>query len=289
MKALTRVEPLNAGVVGQDLPQSDNEESSPMNQDFQAHLDICAQCFNHPLELCPLGGSLLYQGVLPPSAPARTGETTAVDVPCHDAICPKCGHYFETDIPEKEAANDARAYAGRSRDPVPDSTEAVSQSNMAPVAVSEPSDRDHLMMTWAELLGYVAVLKHAAAQAVENLLIAKDFLHQSGTDPETFIDDAIDGLKRLREVPAPVVTTPAGPFEDWTPEFTVYLVRFGPSWPWRVESVWMDEDSAKRRAAVRGAGWHVQRYSHIQPPAAPVLPVGREKEKEDSRTRVDME
>lgn len=33
--------------------------SSRTRADFHAHLDACAQCANHPFELCPEGAKLL--------------------------------------------------------------------------------------------------------------------------------------------------------------------------------------------------------------------------------------
>lgn len=54
-------------------------------------------------------------------------------------------------------------------------------------------------------------------------------------------------------------------FSGWVPEFTVWLVRRGSRFPMTVDSVFTDEKSAQRRAALLGAanGWKAMRYSHL--------------------------
>lgn len=58
-------------------------------------------------------------------------------------------------------------------------------------------------------------------------------------------------------------------FKDWTPEFTVWLVRRGKRFPMVVDSVFVREELAEKRAALLGKdeGWHAMKYSHIQPSA----------------------
>ena len=35
--------------------------------DFHAHLDVCYQCRNHPMNLCPTGAVLLQRAAFPPN------------------------------------------------------------------------------------------------------------------------------------------------------------------------------------------------------------------------------
>lgn len=78
-------------------------------------------------------------------------------------------------------------------------------------------------------------------------------------------------------------TAPASPlqepdgFEDWTPAFTVYLVR-RKTWPMEVDTVFLSATDAERRAAILNAnarpghsGWHAVKYSHLKPPAVPAV------------------
>lgn len=37
--------------------------NDPKMDAFHAHLDVCKQCFNHPLELCPIGNGLIRAAV----------------------------------------------------------------------------------------------------------------------------------------------------------------------------------------------------------------------------------
>jgi hypothetical protein len=79
-------------------------------------------------------------------------------------------------------------------------------------------------------------------------------------------------------------------FDGWTPEFTVYLVRNGHHWPMEVDCVFLDEESAKKRAALRGPEWWAMKYSGLVPPktdpadALPSVPPVQDKHDDDDHT-----
>jgi hypothetical protein len=54
-------------------------------------------------------------------------------------------------------------------------------------------------------------------------------------------------------------------FRDWTPEFTVWVVREGHSWPMQIDTVFVNEADARARAATRGGKWRAMKYQHIEP------------------------
>lgn len=56
-------------------------------------------------------------------------------------------------------------------------------------------------------------------------------------------------------------------YDGWTPEFTVWIVRRGSRFPMMIDTIWMDEEPAQKRAKLlcRGEGWKAAKYSHIRP------------------------
>jgi hypothetical protein len=55
-------------------------------------------------------------------------------------------------------------------------------------------------------------------------------------------------------------------FKDWEPEFTVWLVRLGSNWPMKIDSVFVDEVTARKRATLLGKYWRVEEYTGLKPP-----------------------